>query len=425
MLSHPHAVGDSHQSRLSIRRWAVWAIPVPARAFLLLAELGAAAATAALLATEQLTHTTLIRFAVLSALSIGYAEFAARSERLKRYLGSDRVFANPMSVWSFAGVLTLPAGWAAGLIAVQYANGVLQRRHDRSGRMYRGVFVAAAAIIAQFAAAAVLDTGTADGVLHGRVLASLTVLAAVAAFTLVNLAVVLVGVRLTTRPPSLRAMLPDREALGYEFATLVLGIATAELVVHSTALTPVVLVLVAYLHRSSVMKALHQAARTDTKTGLLNTSAWTEHASGVLSRSARAGRGAAVLVVDIDHFKAINDKHGHLFGDQVLSAVAACLRTELRGQDCLGRFGGDEFVVILDEIALTAAEHLAERLRSAVGGLDVVAGELLSVSIGLTHVSGSSQLSDIHELLGRADEALYRAKSAGRNRLCTAGTAAA
>ncbi|MGI8760458.1 MAG: diguanylate cyclase [Jatrophihabitantaceae bacterium] len=425
MLSHPHAVGDSHQSRLSIRRWAVWAIPVPARMFLLLVELGAAAATVTLLATEQLTHTTLIRFAVLSALSIGYAEFAARSERLTRYLGSDRVFANPMSVWSFAALLTLPAGWAAALIALQYGHAMLQRRRDRSGRPYRVAFTAGAAMLAQLAAAAVLDNGVAATVLHGQALATAAVLAAVLAFTAVNLAIVLVGVRLTARPPSIRMMFPDQEALCYEFATLVLGIAAAEFLLHAAALVPVLLVLVAYLHRGSVVKALHQAARTDTKTGLLNTTAWTEHASRVLAKSTRAGRGVAVLVVDIDHFKTINDLQGHLVGDQVLLAVTACLRSELRRQDCLGRFGGDEFVVILDEIDLARAQGLGNRLRSAISGLDIVGDTSISVSIGLTHVSSSSQLSDIHELLGRADAALYRAKSAGRNRLCTAGTAAA
>jgi diguanylate cyclase (GGDEF)-like protein len=154
----------------------------------------------------------------------------------------------------------------------------------------------------------------------------------------------------------------------------------------------------------------------------MNASAWSVHANNALSRSARTGQPVAVLVVDIDHFKPINDTHGHLIGDEVLVAVATCLRRELRGHDGLGRFGGDEFVAILEQLAPAAAEQVGERLRSAVSSLQVADRLSITVSIGLAHGNADDTAGDIQGLLERADAALYLAKSSGRNRLCTAGS---
>lgn len=419
MIPHRPDLGGTPGYRPAIRRWGLWSIPVPARVFLLLVEACAIVVTAALLLTEQASPTTLRRFIVLAALTIAYGELAARSERMKRYLGSDKLFANPMSVWSFAAVLTVPAGWAAGLVAVQYGHAMMQRRRDRSGHPYRVVFTAASATLAQLAAAATIYGGGASGVLHGDVVSSLAVLGGVVVFTAVNFAIVLAGMWLAARPPSIRPMLPDHDALGYELATLLLGIAAAEFLLHTGVLVPVMLVLVAYVHRSSVVKSLQHAARTDTKTGLLNAAAWTEHANGVLSRSARERRAVAVMVIDIDWFKRINDTQGHLVGDQVLVAVAACLRRELRGHDGLGRFGGDEFVVILDELDLARAESVGNRIRVAVGSLQVGEGVPVSVSIGLAHAPPLDQPDGVDQLLDRADAALYVAKSSGRDRVST------
>lgn len=418
MVPHQRAPGDSPKARPAILRWGLWSIPTPARVFLLLAEGCAVGLTTVLLLSEPVSHTTLIRLVVLAALTIGYGELAARSQRMTRYLGSDKVFANPKSVWSFAAVLTMPAGWAAALIAVQYGHALLQRHRDKSGRPYRVVFTAAATMLAQLAAAAVIDEGDAGGMLHGQVLASLSVVAAALVFTAVNFAILLAGMWLTARPPSIGVMLPDLDAVGYELATLVLGIAAAEFLLHSPFLIPVMLILVAYMHRSSVVKALHHAARTDSKTGLLNATAWTEHAEGVLSRCAREHASVAVLLIDIDHFKPINDTHGHLVGDQILTAVAACLRREVRGHDSLGRFGGDEFVVILDQVDAVRAEAVGNRLRTAVSSVHIADDVPVSVSIGLAHADAGT--ADVHALLQRADVALYLAKASGRDQLRTA-----
>ncbi len=99
------------------------------------------------------------------------------------------------------------------------------------------------------------------------------VVGALLVFTLINFGVLLTGMFLVRRPPTVRAMLPDSDSFGYEIATLTLGIVTAEFLVHSLLLTPVALIVAAYLHRSSLVNTLHRASRTDTKTGLPNLTA--------------------------------------------------------------------------------------------------------------------------------------------------------
>ena len=401
-----------------INRWALWSLPRPARAFLLVTELFAVGLTSALIAAERPSATLLGYFAVLLALSVGYAEVGKRFERLRRYLGAGRPAPrpNPLSVWSFAALLLLPAGWAAAFIAVQYAHAIVQRRKEQTSTLYRQVFVAAAAMLGQLAAAIVLV----HGALGGDLPANLTVLAAATLFTAIDLGVLLTGMSLTNRPPSLRAALPDFDALSYEVVSLALGVMLAEVLLHDPWLAPVMLAPIAYVHRSAMIKALREAARTDSKTGLLNTAAWTEQARAGLARCARKDRPASVVIIDVDHFKAINDLRGHLVGDRVLTQVADALRRELRGHDGIGRFGGDEFVVLLEEVEPTAATVVVERLQTAMA--DICIDDLTpSVSIGManTYAHGAT----LEPLLTAADEALYAAKAGGRGRVCVARSA--
>ena len=133
------------------------------------------------------------------------------------------------------------------------------------------------------------------------------------------------------------------------------------------------------LHRAVLVRHLEQAAITDHKTGLLTAAAWHTRAERVLARPAAAP--SAVLVIDLDHFKRINDRHGHIAGDSVLVAVAAGLRAEVREQDLVGRFGGEEFVVLLAGVDVadvgTAGSEganvlaIAERMRAGVAALRV------------------------------------------------------
>ncbi len=164
---------------------------------------------------------------------------------------------------------------------------------------------------------------------------------------------------------------------------------------------------------------LEYRATHDELTGLPNRATVIETLSKELNRSARSGRSVAVVMVDIDHFKNINDAHGHLTGDAVLQAIAECMRQLLRPYDTIGRFGGEEFLLVIPECGREEALVIAERLRAGVADQPVaLEGQALTVtlSVGVAW-SEDARHQDIDTLIAAADRALYRAKEAGRNRV--------
>lgn len=167
---------------------------------------------------------------------------------------------------------------------------------------------------------------------------------------------------------------------------------------------------------------LEQTVRTDALTGLRSRQAILADLAAEHGRAARFGRPFALLFVDVDRFKAINDRLGHGVGDEVLRHVARALAGALRPADLIGRYGGEEFVIGLIECEGPEALDVAERLRATVAGRALVcAGARLSptVSIGLATRAGSAALDD---LIARADAAMYQAKRAGRDRVVAALT---
>ena len=164
------------------------------------------------------------------------------------------------------------------------------------------------------------------------------------------------------------------------------------------------------LERTDLVARLRAAARTDELTGLLKRGAWEEELRREFSRAARDGRPLCVAMLDLDGFKAYNDTHGHPAGDEALRECAAAWRAELRLTDFLGRYGGDEFMVLLPSCSLQSGERLVERLT-----VSTPCG--LACSAGIAAWDGSETPG---ELLGRADRALLSAKSAGRSRVAAA-----
>lgn len=174
-------------------------------------------------------------------------------------------------------------------------------------------------------------------------------------------------------------------------------------------LTLVLATLVWRTRRTS--EAMHRLAMTDELTGVPNRRQVLAQLAALLS----SGHGCAVLIVDIDHFKSINDEHGHLIGDEMLRAVSTALRGVAQDPVALGRLGGEEFLIVSPDGNDMAARRLAERLLARVRSLDLshqLPGRRLTISIGLTI---SSPGDSIAILLRRADEALYAAKSSGRD----------
>jgi diguanylate cyclase (GGDEF)-like protein len=163
----------------------------------------------------------------------------------------------------------------------------------------------------------------------------------------------------------------------------------------------------------------HYFATRDALTGLFNRRALLLAARRDVAVAARSHEPYALMMVDIDHFKAVNDGHGHQVGDQILCHVAGLLSARLRAQDMVGRYGGEEFLVLLPNTAQQAAAELAETLRSAVAqcpcareGCAITATVSIGVCGGQLHGT-----EDWERLLRCADQALYAAKAAGRNRV--------
>lgn len=141
------------------------------------------------------------------------------------------------------------------------------------------------------------------------------------------------------------------------------------------------------------------------------------HLERVARQCKETGTDAAAIMIDVDHFKTVNDAFGHLVGDQILKEVASTLRASLRGEDLVTRIGGEEFLAILPEASVEQARIIAERLRSGIETLQLPNGHggkvSVTLSLGVTMLSGANH--DINEILKSVDRALYTAKATGRN----------
>ncbi len=157
-------------------------------------------------------------------------------------------------------------------------------------------------------------------------------------------------------------------------------------------------------------------ARIDMLTGLNNRRAFFDEAARIFSRAQRSNEVLCVAMIDIDHFKQINDRYGHFVGDEVIRRVTDVIRESVRDMDLIGRLGGEEFGIVLPETGLGEARAVCERIRDAVHRLAIVFNEIsigVTCSIGVTHYEPGA--ADIDALLATADRALYGAKRAGRN----------
>lgn len=174
--------------------------------------------------------------------------------------------------------------------------------------------------------------------------------------------------------------------------------------------------------RKQLESELQKQAHTDFLTGLPNRRHFMQLAEHELNRSIRYGSQLAILMLDVDHFKAINDRHGHKFGDNVLIRLAETLRKVLRTSDVAGRMGGEEFAILLPETPLEGAAEVAERIRQAIADSEVpLPGALpfrFTASLGVAVLDARDHTLD--QLLNIADKALYQAKESGRNRVCLA-----
>lgn len=168
----------------------------------------------------------------------------------------------------------------------------------------------------------------------------------------------------------------------------------------------------------AVNAQLQQLSSTDRLTGLYNRGHWEESLKVAYARHQRYGNATSLVMFDIDHFKRVNDTYGHQAGDRVIKQVARLVREHVRDSDVAGRYGGEEFAVVLSDTDKGGAHFFAERLRQAVEALEVLHdGHSIRFTISLGVADLSSSSTSHTDLIAWADQALYVSKSAGRNRV--------
>jgi diguanylate cyclase (GGDEF)-like protein len=370
---------------------------------------------------RQPQAANLILFAALLAAA------AICIEAMRRLGQPSGVSRDLLSAWWLPIALLLPPLYA--LLAPLILGGVLYLRAQRIP-VYKRMFSSAALGLAGAAA-----SGTFHRVVHDAVAVTLkgsnawlirpsVVLTAIACgvlFAVVNTSVVAVVAYLAEPGASLAKVFWDRESLLLDLTETCVGVSVAITCTLSFFLLLLALLPVMMLQRSMMHQQLTAAARTDPKTGLLNATAWQREADAEITRALRSDTPLALLLVDVDFFKRVNDKHGHLIGDEVLRSLAAELRQQVRESDVVGRFGGEEFTVLLPGTDTAGACQIAERLRRSASSLSVAAVPTATARIQVTVSIGVAALgqhgTDLFELLAAADLALYRAKDAGRNQV--------
>jgi diguanylate cyclase (GGDEF)-like protein len=415
---------SSITSRISghadFRRWLWWQLPKVLRLYLAAVVLAAAGLTS-YAASQTTWHVEdILKYLLLLGCALGSVAATPRSTYIKGGMTRDFV-----TVWVLPVAILLPPVYAMTMPVPLY---VLTHWRVHRGVVHRRVFTTATITLAYGAASlafrlfpasfagANIRTGA-----HALTWAIAVVVCELFAGRSHN-ALLLAAIKLSDPTVRLAEVELNREALLANFAEFHLGVLIT-LVVAANPLLSVFAVPTIILARRFMMHAqLLAQARVDTKTGLLNSSTWETEAAEEVARAVRMRTPASLALIDIDHFKLVNDTHGHLVGDVALRAVTDAIREHLRSYDLAGRFGGEEFVVLLPNAGEAAAVNIAERLRTHIAGLAIPADPtgVNSVLIRLTISVGVATLDDerreLTDLMAAADAALYQAKQSGRNR---------
>jgi diguanylate cyclase (GGDEF)-like protein len=404
--------------------WALWEMPRRLLVPVFTVEFTALALLVFAVLAAQPNPAELKTMALVCGLGVLHTEIARDVERLRRRITGEELHVDLGSVWFFMGAVLLQPGYAA-LAAIVVHFHIWFRAGYRRAPLYRQVFNGATMLMSSFAASSLLRyTFDRQGIDLLDPRAVLLLGFGMLVFLTVNSALVAGAIAVSTGQASLSQMVGPWSDNLLELATLSLGALVAVTYTVNPWLTLFCLPPLLVLHRAVLVRQLEEAASTDGKTGLLNAAAWHVQAERVLQRRRRGDGVRGVLVLDLDHFKVVNDTHGHLAGDHVLVAVADVLRGEVRERDLIGRFGGEEFVVMLAGAnggGPAELEAVAERIRRRVEELRVetptpdgplsVVGLSVSVGVAVSPESGA----DLRDLLLVADKALYAAKGAGRN----------
>ena len=407
-------------ARADVRGWAWWQLPWVLRCYVGVVPAAAAVLTCVAAARTTWSAADAWKFALLLGCSL--ISVAATPRVVYRHGGITRDF---ITVWVLPIAILLPPFYAMVTpipiyVLTQFwvARGVAYRRVFTVGAIalaFGGVSLLFRAFPASFAGPTI-GTGT-----H-----ALTWAVAVAICEQVgrrgNQLLIAGGIKLTDPSVKFAEQELNREALVADFAEFDLSILITIVVAVSAVLAIFAVPTVLLVRRFMMHGQLLAESRIDTKTGLLNASTWEREATAEIARAVRTGIPLALALVDIDHFKSVNDTHGHLVGDKALRAVTDALRSQLRGYDLAGRFGGEEFAILLPHARETDALNVAERLRVHIASLSIPirdndeSGPYVKVTISVGVAALDSASRELNDMLAAADAALYHAKETGRNK---------
>ncbi|MGB6163334.1 MAG: GGDEF domain-containing protein [Pseudonocardiaceae bacterium] len=410
------------------QRWRLWRERKVVITYVLTVDIAAVALALGVIAAIPVHSGDLFRFALLVAGAVVHREAARRIESLHARMTSNGLLTDLTSLWIFAAALSVPLPLVFAVTMVIYLHSWCR---GSPGRLYRKLFSGATMVLAPAAAVAVLQflQPTEYPIIPNGPRGLVVLISAGMAYWTTNYVLVVCAVRISDPLQPARQLLVSPSDQLVVAASLGLGVAIAVMLAIQPWLLAVLMITIFTLHRALLLPHFQQAARTDSKTGLLTAGFWREAANRELERSRRLADPLGVLMLDLDHFKSFNDRLGHLVGDQLLRAVADKLRSETRPYDLVGRFGGEEFVILLPGVGIAQVEHIADRIRERISQLHVlVDGPLdgpvtvngISVSIGAA--VGPNDGDKIDQLLLAADGALMAAKAAGRDRVRLAAT---
>ncbi len=406
---------------IAVRSWPLWSVqPRWLIAFVLaviaadLTALGVAASSTAI------TRGNLALFCLLLGCTAASMELTRKSGE------QGGMIKDVHGVWELPTAILLPPLYALIIPVIRIA--LLQWRIRRAP-VYRRVF-SGAMLSLSYGAASVTFHGlsglipqAAGGTLSRGTVWTLVMVVSVLAKETVNKTMLLTVVKASDPGATWRTEVFSREPLYNDGAEICTGVLVTYGVAGNPWLALAALPVVTLLQRSLRHVQLLNDSRADSKTGLLNAATWEREATAEVTRAVRTRTPLAVALLDIDRFKVINDTYGHLTGDEVLKEIAHTLKTMLREYDLAGRFGGEEFALLLPQTRAVDAFRIAERIRSAISGLCIIApgatgGERVhvTVSIGVAALDSGSK-REYAELMAAADAAMYRAKSGGRDQV--------
>lgn len=423
----PDTTGDSSNTVRSFfpAGWALWRRPKGFIAFLVCAELLAFAWFAVAFAnTSAPTVPDWARFAILTAGATVHIQLTRRQEERRRNRVRT-VLIDLTAVWVFPAAIILPAPLTVLLVLLIRIQHWFVARRPAHNFVFSSITHMLAATLAH-------SVFTALGGRHWDNLSALSSMTEFGKLVIAGLVFEAVQILYVSSilslaaqtKPTVRTVLGSKADNLLEAITIGLGAVTAVLLVVLPPTVAIMAVVTVVFNRLAELEQLQDDVRTDPKTQVFNMRGWTESAERALARATKSADRLGILMIDLDHFKWINDTFGHPAGDDVLRNLAQLLNEVTRPSDVVGRFGGEEFLVLLPDADQAAATGAAERIRAAVAELRIVTtnkrGDKITVfdrtaSIGVAVYPDHGD--SLKTLMQAADAAVYEAKEGGRNQV--------